>query len=158
MSNNKVIFLRTLFVSLFLLPNLLLCENHTWKYLSKTSNGIAFISETTPYKSENKYITFMVMYDSYKGLTAANGAKYFSKKENYIVNCNLKEFYISFVTAWDGRNGNGNIVFNHDKSKNNKGRWIQTNPGSFEETLLSNACNDSGAKEIIDKVISGGKS
>ena len=35
---------------------------------------------------------------------------------------------------------------------------IQTNPGSFEETLLSNACNDSGAKEIIDKVISGGKS
>ena len=100
----------------------------------------------------------MVMYDSYKGLTAANGAKYFSKKENYTVNCNLREFYISFVTAWDGRNGNGNIVFNHDKSKNNQGRWNQTNPGSFEETLLSNACNDSGAKEIIDKVISGGKS
>ena len=153
-----MIFLRTLFISLFLLPNLLLSENHTWKYLSKTSNGIAFISETTPYKNENKYITFMVMYDSYKGLTAANGAKYFSKKENYTVNCNLREFYISFVTAWDGRNGNGNIVFNHDKSKNNQGRWNQTNPGSFEETLLSNACNDSVAKEIIDKVISGGKS
>ena len=153
-----MIFLRTLIISLFLLPNLLLSENHTWKYLSKTSNGIAFISETTPYKNENKYITFMVMYDSYKGLTAANGAKYFSKKENYTVNCNLREFYISFVTAWDGRNGNGNIVFNHDKSKNNQGRWNQTNPGSFEETLLSNACNDSGAKEIIDKVISGGKS
>ena len=51
--------------------------------------------------------------------------------------------------------GTGNIVFKHDKSKNNKGRWYQTNPGSFEETLLSNACNDSGAKEIIDKVISG---
>ena len=30
-------------------------------------------------------------------------------------------------------------------------------PGSFEETLLSNACNDSGAKEIIDKVISSEK-
>ena len=98
------------------------------------------------------------MYDSYNGLTAANGAKYFSKKENYTVNCNLKEFYISFVTAWDGRKGNGNIVFNHDKSKNNQGNWNSTNPGSFEETLLSNACNDSGAKEIIDKVISGGKS
>ena len=93
------------------------------------------------------------MYDSYKGLTAANGAKYFSKKENYTVNCNLKEFYISFVTAWDGRNGNGNIVFNHDKSKNNQGNWNSTNPGSFEETLLSNACNDSGVKEILDKVI-----
>ena len=153
-----MIFLKTLIISLLLLPNLLLSENHTWKYLSKTSNGIAFISETTPHESENKYITFMVMYDSYKGLTAANGAKYFSKKENYTVNCNLREFYISFVTAWDGRNGNGDIVFNHDKSKNNKGRWIQTNPGSFEETLLSNACNDSGAKKIIDKVISGGKS
>ena len=153
-----MIFLRTLIISLFLLPNLLLSENHTWKYLSKTSNGIAFISEITPHENENKYITFMVMYDSYKGLTAANGAKYFSKKENYTVNCNLREFYISFVTAWDGRNGNGNIVFNHDKSKNNQGRWNQTNPGSFEETLLSNACNDSGAKEIIDKVISGGKS
>ena len=118
-----MIFLRTLIVSLLLLPNLLLSEDHTWKYLSKTSNGIAFISETTPHENENKYITFMVMYDSYKGLTAANGAKYFSKKENYTVNCNLKEFYISFVTAWDGRNGNGNIVFNHDKSKNNQGRW-----------------------------------
>ena len=153
MSNTKVIFLRTLFISLFLLPNLLLSENYTWKYLSKTSNGIAFISETTPYKNENKYITFMVMYDSYKGLTAANGAKYFSKKENYTVNCNLREFYISFVTAWDGRNGNGNIVFNHDKSKNNQGNWNSTNPGSFEETLLSNACNDSGVKEILDKVI-----
>ena len=153
-----MIFLRTLIISLFLLPNLLLSENHTWKYLSKTSNGIAYISEITPHENENKYITFMVMYDSYKGLTAANGAKYFSKKENYTVNCNLREFYISFVTAWDGRNGNGNIVFNHDKSKNNQGRWNQTNPGSFEETLLSNACNDSGAKEIIDKVISGGKS
>ena len=67
-----------------------------------------------------KYITFVVMYDSYKGLTAANGAKYFSKKENYTVNCSLKEFYITFITAWDGRNGNGNIVFNHDKSKNNQ--------------------------------------
>ena len=153
-----MIFLRTLIISLFLLPNLLLSENHTWKYLSKTSNGIAYISEITPHENENKYITFMVMYDSYKGLTAANGAKYFSKKENYTVNCNLREFYISFVTAWDGRNGNGNIVFNHDKSKNNQGRWNQTNPGSFEETLLSNACNDSGAKEIIDKIISGGKS
>ena len=153
-----MIFLRTLIISLFLLPNLLLSENNTWKYLSKTSNGIAFISEIRPHENENKYITFIVMYDSYKGLTAANGAKYFSKKENYTVNCNLREFYISFVTAWDGRNGNGNIVFNHDKSKNNQGRWIQTNPGSFEETLLSNACNDSGAKEIIDKVISGGKS
>ena len=153
-----MIFLRTLIISLFLLPNLLLSEDHTWKYLSKTSNGIAFISEITAHENENKYITFVVMYDSYKGLTAANGAKYFSKKENYTVNCNLKEFYISFVTAWDGRNGNGNIVFNHDKSKNNQGRWNQTNPGSFEETLLSNACNDSGAKEIIDKVISGGKS
>ena len=153
-----MIFLRTLIISLFLLPNLLLSENHTWKYLSKTSNGIAYISEITPHENENKYINFMVMYDSYKGLTAANGAKYFSKKENYTVNCNLREFYISFVTAWDGRNGNGNIVFNHDKSKNNQGRWNQTNPGSFEETLLSNACNDSGAKEIIDKVISGGKS
>ena len=153
-----MIFLRTLIISLFLLPNLLLSENQTWKYLSKTSNGIAYISEITPHENENKYITFMVMYDSYKGLTAANGAKYFSKKENYTVNCNLREFYISFVTAWDGRNGNGNIVFNHDKSKNNQGRWNQTNPGSFEETLLSNACNDSGAKEIIDKVISGGKS
>ena len=153
-----MIFLRTLIISLLLLPNLLLSENHTWKYLSKTSNGIAYISEITPHENENKYITFMVMYDSYKGLTAANGAKYFSKKENYTVNCNLREFYISFVTAWDGRNGNGNIVFNHDKSKNNQGRWNQTNPGSFEETLLSNACNDSGAKEIIDKVISGGKS
>jgi len=153
-----MIFLRTLIISLFLLPNLLFSENHTWKYLSKTSNGIAYISEITPHENENKYITFMVMYDSYKGLTAANGAKYFSKKENYTVNCNLREFYISFVTAWDGRNGNGNIVFNHDKSKNNQGRWNQTNPGSFEETLLSNACNDSGAKEIIDKVISGGKS
>jgi len=153
-----MIFFRTLIISLFLLPNLLLSENHTWKYLSKTSNGIAFISEITPHENENKYITFMVMYDSYKGLTAANGAKYFSKKENYTVNCNLREFYISYVTAWDGRNGNGNIVFNHDKSKNNQGRWNQTNPGSFKETLLSNACNDSGAKEIIDKVISGGKS
>ena len=153
-----MIFLRTLIISLFLLPNLLLSENHTWKYLSKTSNGIAYISEITPHENENKYITFMVIYDSYKGLTAANGAKYFSKKENYTVNCNLREFYKSFVTAWDGRNGNGNIVFNHDKSKNNQGRWNQTNPGSFEETLLSNACNDSGAKEIIDKVISGGKS
>ena len=153
-----MIFLRTLIISLLLLPNLLLSENHTWKYLSKTSNGVAYISEITPHENENKYITFMVMYDSYKGLTAANGAKYFSKKENYTVNCNLREFYISFVTAWDGRNGNGNIVFNHDKSKNNQGRWNQTNPGSFEETLLSNACNDSGAKEIIDKVISGGKS
>jgi len=79
--------------------------------------------------------------------------KYFSKKENYTVNCDLREFYISFVTAWDGRNGNGKIVFNHDKSKNNQGRWNQTNPGSFEETLLSNACNDSGVKEILDKVI-----
>ena len=153
-----MIFLRTLIISLLLLPNLLLSENHTWKYLSKTSNGIAYISKIIPHENENKYITFMVMYDSYKGLTAANGAKYFSKKENYTVNCNLREFYISFVTAWDGRNGNGNIVFNHDKSKNNQGRWNQTNPGSFEETLLSNACNDSGAKEIIDKVISGGKS
>ena len=153
-----MIFLRTLIISLFLLPNLLLSENHTWKYLSKTSNGIAYISKIIPHENENKYITFMVMYDSYKGLTAANGAKYFSKKENYTVNCNLREFYISFITAWDGRNGNGNIVFNHDKSKNNQGRWNQTNPGSFEETLLSNACNDSGAKEIIDKVISGGKS
>ena len=153
-----MIFLRTLIISLLLLPNLLLSENHTGKYLSKTSNGIAYISEITPHENENKYITFMVMYDSYKGLTAANGAKYFSKKENYTVNCNLREFYISFVTAWDGRNGNGNIVFNHDKSKNNQGRWNQTNPGSFEETLLTNACNDSGAKEIIDKVISGGKS
>ena len=148
-----MIFLRTLFISLFLLPNLLLSENHTWKYLSKTSNGIAYISEITPHENENKYITFMVMYDSYKGLTAANGAKYFSKKENYTVNCNLREFYISFVTAWDGRNGNGNIVFNHDKSKNNQGRWNQTNPGSFEETLLSNACNNSGVKEILDKVL-----
>ena len=108
-----MIFFRTLIISLFLLPNLLLSENHTWKYLSKTSNGIAFISEITPHENENKYITFMVMYDSYKGLTAANGAKYFSKKENYTVNCNLREFYISYVTAWDGRNGNGNIVFNH---------------------------------------------
>jgi len=153
-----MIFLRTLIIYLFLLPNLLLSENHTWKYLSKTSNGIAFISEITPHQNENKYISFMVMYDSYKGLTAANGAKYFSKKENYTVNCKLREFYISFVTAWDGRNGNGKIVFNHDRSKNNQGKWNQTNPGSFEETLLSNACNDSGAKEIIDKVISGGKS
>lgn len=153
-----MIFLRTLIISLFFLPNLLLSENHTWKYLSKTSNGIAFISEIAPHDNGNKYITFMVMYDSYEGLIAPNGAKYFSKKENYTVNCNLREFYISFVTAWDGRKGNGSIVFNHDKSKNNQGRWNQTNPGSFEETLLSNACNDSGAKEIIDKVINGGKS
>ena len=153
-----MIFLRTLIISLLLLPNLLLSEDHTWKYLSKTSKGIAFISEIMAHENEKKYISFVVMYDSYKGLTAANGAKYFSKKENYTVNCSLKEFYISFITAWDGRNGNGNIVFNHDKSKNNKQRWKQTNPGSFEETLLSNACNDSGAKEIIDKVISSGKS
>ena len=153
-----MIFLRTLIISLLLLPNLLLSEDHTWKYLSKTSKGIAFISEIMAHENEKKYITFVVMYDSYKGLTAANGAKYFSKKENYTVNCSLKEFYISFITAWDGRNGTGNIVFNHDKSKNNKPRWKQTNPGSFEETLLSNACNDSGAKEIIDKVISRGKS
>ena len=76
-----MIFLRTLFISLFLLPNLLLSENHTWKYLSKTSNGIAFISETTPYENENKYITFMVMYDSYKGLTAANGQNISQKKK-----------------------------------------------------------------------------
>ena len=153
-----MIFLRTLIISLLFLPNLLLSEDHTWKYLSKTSKGIAFISEIMAHENEKKYISFVVMYDSYKGLTAANGAKYFSKKENYTVNCSLKEFYISFITAWDGRNGNGNIVFNHDKSKNNKQRWKQTNPGSFEETLLSNACNDSGAKEIIDKVISSGKS
>ena len=153
-----MIFLRTLIISLLFLPNLLLSEDHTWKYLSKTSKGIAFISEIMAHENEKKYISFVVMYDSYKGLTAANGAKYFSKKENYTVNCSLKEFYISFITAWDGRNGNGNIVFNHDKSKNNKQIWKQTNPGSFEETLLSNACNDSGAKEIIDKVISSGKS
>ena len=153
-----MIFLRTLIISLLFLPNLLLSEDHTWKYLSKTSKGIAFISEIMAHENEKKYISFVVMYDSYKGLTAANGAKYFSKKENYTVNCSIKEFYISFITAWDGRNGNGNIVFNHDKSKNNKQRWKQTNPGSFEETLLSNACNDSGAKEIIDKVISSGKS
>ena len=153
-----MIFLRTLIISLLFLPNLLLSEDHTWKYLSKTSKGIAFISEIMAHENEKKYISFVVMYDSYKGLTAANGAKYFSKKENYTVNCSIKEFYISFITAWDGRNGNGNIVFNHDKSKNNKQIWKQTNPGSFEETLLSNACNDSGAKEIIDKVISSGKS
>ena len=121
-----MIFLKILIISLLLLPNLLLSEDNTWKYLSKTSNGIAFISEITPHENENKYITFVVMYDSYKGLTAANGAKYFSKKENYTVNCNLKEFYISFVTAWDGRNGNGNIVFNHDKSKNNQ-RKMESN-------------------------------
>ena len=120
-----MIFLKILIISLLLLPNLLLSEDNTWKYLSKTSNGIAFISEITSHENEKKYITFMVMYDSYKGLTAANGAKYFSKKENYTVNCNLKEFYISFVTAWDGRNGNGNIVFNHDKSKNNQGNGIK---------------------------------
>ena len=148
-----MIFLRTLIISLLFLPNLLLSEDHTWKYLSKTSKGIAFISEIMAHENEKKYISFVVMYDSYKGLTAANGAKYFSKKENYTVNCSIKEFYISFITAWDGRNGNGNIVFNHDKSKNNKQRWKQTNPGSFEETLLSNACNDSGAKEILHKVI-----
>ena len=153
-----MIFLKTLIISLLFLPNLLLSEDHTWKYLSKTSNGIAFISQITLHENEKNHITFHLMYDSYKGLTAANGAKYFSKKESYIVNCSLKEFYITFVTAWDGRNGNGNVVFNHDKSKNNKQRWNQTNPGSFEETLLSNACNDSGAKEIIDKVISGEKS
>ena len=153
-----MIFLKTSIISLLFLSNLLLSEDHTWKYLSKTSNGIAYISKTTPHENEKKHISFTVMYDSYKGQTAANGAKYFSKKENYTVNCSLKEFYISFITAWDGRNGNGNIVFNHDKSKNNKQGWNQTNPGSFEETLLSNACNDSGAKEIIDKVISGGKS
>ena len=153
-----MIFLNTLIFSIFFSPNLLFSEDHTWKYLSKTNNGRAFISEITSHESEKKNITFFVMYDSYKGLTAANGAKYFSKKENYTVNCKLREFYISFVTAWDGRNGNGKIVFNHDKSKNNQGRWNQTNPGSFEETLLSNACNDSGAKEIIDKIISGGKS
>ena len=136
-----------------LLPKLLLSEDSTWKYLSKTNNGSAFISEITSHKDEKKYITFVVMYDSYKGLTAANGAKYFSKKEIYTVNCNLKEFYISFVTAWDGRKGNGSIVFNHDKSKNNQGNWNSTNPGSFEETLLSNAFNDSGVKEILDRVI-----
>ena len=146
-------FFKILIASLLLLPRLLLSEDNTWKYLSKTNNGRAFISQITSHKNDKKYITFVVMYDSYKGLTAANGAKYFSKKENYTVNCNLKEFYISFVTAWDGRNGNGNIVFNHDKSKNNQGNWNSTNPGSFEETLLSNACNDSGVKEILDKVI-----
>jgi hypothetical protein len=153
-----MIFLKILIISILFSPNFLLSEDLTWKYLSKTNNGRAFISEITSHESEKKHITFFVMYDSYKGLTAANGAKYFSKKENYTVNCSLREFYISFVTAWDGRNGNGKIVFNHDKSKNNQGRWNQTNPGSFEETLLSNACNDSGAKEIIDKIISGGKS
>ena len=146
-------FFKILIIFLLLLPKLLLSEDSTWKYLSKTNNGRAFISQITTHKNDKKYITFVVMYDSYKGLTAANGAKYFSKKENYTVNCNLKEFYISIVTAWDGRNGNGNIVFNHDKSKNNQGNWNSTNPGSFEETLLSNACNDSGVKEILDKVI-----
>ena len=146
-------FFKILIISLLLLPRLLLSEDNTWKYLSKTNNGKAFISQITSHESDKKYITFVVMYDSYKGLTAANGAKYFSKKENYTVNCKLKEFYISFVTAWDGRNGSGNIVFNHDKSKNNQGNWNSTNPGSFEETLLSNACNDSGVKEILDKVI-----
>ena len=146
-------FFKILITSLLLLPNLLLSEDNSWKYLSKTNNGIAFISEITSHENDIKYITFVVMFDSYKGLTAANGAKYFSKKENYTVNCNLKEFYISIVTAWDGRKGNGNIVFNHDKSKNNQGNWSPTNPGSFEETLLSNACNDSGVKEILDKVI-----
>ena len=153
-----MIFLKTLIFTLLFSPNLLFSEDHTWKYLSKTSDGIAFISEIKLHQNDKKHISFFVMYDSYKGLIAANGAKYFSKKENYTVNCDLREFYISFVTAWDGRNGNGKIVFNHDKSKNNQGRWNQTNPGSFEETLLTNACNDSGAKEIIDKVISGGKS
>ena len=106
-----MIFLRTLIIFLLILPNLLLSDDHTWKYLSKTSNGIAFISEITAHENEKKYITFVVMYDSYKGLTAANGAKYFSKKENYTVNCSLKEFYITFITAWDGRNGNENFAF-----------------------------------------------
>ena len=146
-------FFKILIISLLLLPKLLLSEDSTWKYLSKTKNGRAFISQITSHENDKKYITFVLMYDSYKGLTAENGAQYFSKKENYTVNCNLKEFYISFVTAWDGRKGNGNIVFNHDKSKNNQGNWNSTNPGSFEETLLSNACNDSGVKEILDKVI-----
>ena len=74
-----MIFLRTLIIFLLILPNLLLSDDHTWKYLSKTSNGIAFISEITAHENEKKYITFVVMYDSYKGLTAANGAKYFSQ-------------------------------------------------------------------------------
>ena len=43
-----MIFSRTLIISLLFLPNLLLSEDHTWKYLSKTSNGRAFISETWP--------------------------------------------------------------------------------------------------------------
>ena len=103
--------LRTLIISLLWLPNLLLSEDHTWKYLSKTNNGRAFISEINSHENDKKHITFVVKYDSYKGQTAANGAKYFSKKENYTVNCNLKEFYISFVTAWDGRNGNWKYCF-----------------------------------------------
>ena len=40
-----MIFLRTLIISLFLLPKLLLSEDNTWKYLSKTNNGRAFISQ-----------------------------------------------------------------------------------------------------------------
>ena len=142
-------------MSLLWLPNLLLSEDLTWKYLSKTNNGRAFISDIKSQENNKKFITFVVMYDSYKGLTAANGAKYFSKKENYTVDCSLKEFYISVVTAWDGRNGNGNVVFNHDKSKNNIEKWNETDPGSFEETLLSNACHDSGQKKILDKIING---
>ena len=87
-----MIFFKILIISLLLLPRLLLSEDSTWKYLSKTNNGRAFISQIKSHENEKKYITFVVMYDSYKGLTAANGAKYFSKKENYTVNCKLKEF------------------------------------------------------------------
>ena len=150
-----MIFIKKLIITFLFLPILLLSEDSTCKYLSKTNNGRAFISEIKSHENDKKHITFVVMYDSYKGLTAANGARYFSKKENYTANCSLKEFFISLITAWDGRNGNGNVVFNHDKSKNNKQRWNQTNPGSFEETLLSNACHDSSQKEILDKVING---
>ena len=54
-----MIFLRTLIISLFLLPNLLLSEDHTWKYLSKTSNGIAFISETTPMRMKKNILLLL---------------------------------------------------------------------------------------------------
>ena len=49
---------------------------------------------------------------------------------------------------------NGKIVFKHDKSKNTKEDGIKL----IQEVLKKHyfqRCNDSGAKEIIDKVISG---
>ena len=44
------------------------------------------------HENDKKYITFVVMYDSYKGLTAANGAKYFSKKKTIQLIVTSKSF------------------------------------------------------------------